>query len=248
MQRLLCDCFGPEEAGWSHNLTPEDVRRRRAAAGETTFHLEAQDTESEAWKTLLALIEEAAATGAETFAPLTKLPPGQETELVTLPPTIAKLKKVKVLDLYGSSLVRIPPEIGEMPSLQKFDPYTSHRLHWLPYEITHCQKLRDSRVSTRALYGNHKMRPPFPRLDESTVTGQESLTRCSVCREAIRPGYAQLVWISLLVATDVLPLLVTACSAECVRRLPPPADGYVAVPHRGGLDVQQPPPVDWANL
>lgn len=246
-QRVRCKCFRPEQAAYARrDLSLEDLRRRRAAVGETTFHLEVQDTESEAWKTLLELIEEAAATGAKTFAPLTKLPPGQETELVTLPPTIAKLKKVERLNLYGSSLVRIPPEIGEMESLQEFDPYTSYRLHWLPYEITHCRKLRDSRVSTRALYGNYKMRPPFPRLVESTVTGQDSLTRCGVCRGSIHPGYAQRVWTSLWVGTDVLPLLVNACSANCIRRLPPPADGYVPVPHRGGLDLQQPAP-EWAR-
>ena len=50
------------------------------------------------------------------------------------------------------------------------------------------------------------------------------------------------VWISLRVATDVLPLLVHACSQECVNRLPSPAEGYVARPHRGGLEMEQPPP------
>lgn len=38
--------------------------------------------------------------------------------------------------LYGSNLVRIPPEIGAMTSLEEFTPYTSYRLHWVPYEIT----------------------------------------------------------------------------------------------------------------
>src|SRR4051794_934109 len=85
-------------------------------------------------------------------------------QIVVLPPTIAKLKSVKVLSLYRSNLVRIPPEIGEMTSLEEFDPYTSYRLHWLPYEITRCQNLKRSRVSPRALFGNYKYRPPFPRL------------------------------------------------------------------------------------
>ncbi|MDX2565372.1 hypothetical protein PV371_38115 [Streptomyces sp. TX20-6-3] len=66
--------------------------------------------------------------------------------------------------LYGSNLVRIPPEIGAMTSLEEFSPYTSHRLHWFPYEITRCWKLVRSTISTRSLFGNFKLRPPFPRL------------------------------------------------------------------------------------
>jgi hypothetical protein len=34
-----------------------------------------------------------------------------------------------------------------------------------PYEITRCTKLDQSSVSTRALYGNYKFRPPFLRLE-----------------------------------------------------------------------------------
>lgn len=47
-----------------------------------------------------------------------------------------------------------------MSALTTFDPYTSRRLHWYPYEITRCANLRDSRVSTRDLYGNFKNRLP----------------------------------------------------------------------------------------
>ena len=63
---------------------------------------------------------------------------------------------IYTMNLYGSGLVRIPPEVGEMTALEDFDPYTSYRLHWFPFEITRCPKLKDSRVSTRALYGNFK--------------------------------------------------------------------------------------------
>jgi hypothetical protein len=51
-----------------------------------------------------------------------------------------------------------------MTGLEVFTPYMSYRLHWFPYEITRCPALRDSTVSTRALYGNHKLRPPFRKL------------------------------------------------------------------------------------
>jgi hypothetical protein len=144
--------------------------------------------------------------------------------------------------LYGSSLVRIPPEIGEMSDLESFDPYTSHRLHWFPYEITGCTNLRSSRVSTRALYGNYKYRLPFPPLEADTPTGEETRAhRCSVCAEPF-DGPPHRAWISLWVATDVLPLLVNACSEACLQQLPKPAQGYVQEPHRGGPEVKQPDP------
>src|SRR5262249_11692539 len=141
-------------------------------------------------------------------------------------------------------------------SLVEFDPYTSYRLHWFPYEITRCKHLADSRVSTRALYGNYKYRPPFPRLQPRTTMPNgrvepeglslkygsvSSVRNCSVCDRPFEDKRQHRVWISLRVATDVLPLLVNACSQECISNLPTPPDGYVNRPHRGGLDVEQPP-------
>ncbi len=166
------------------------------------------------------------------------------------------MKSVKRLDLYGSCLVPIPPEIGEMAALEEFTPYTSYRLLWFPYEMTRCRNLRDSTVSTRALYGNYKYRPPFPRLDSGapTAPGRKepdrlplrrwagSRTRpCSVCDRPFEDRRLHRVWVSLPVATDVLPLLVNACSEECVGKLPAPPEWEVPMPHRGGLRVQQPP-------
>jgi len=64
------------------------------------------------------------------FRPLVELTPAERADLVTLPPTIARLTRVKHFVLYGSLLVRIPPEIGSMASLEVFEPYTSYSLHW----------------------------------------------------------------------------------------------------------------------
>jgi hypothetical protein len=221
---------------------PAEYRRRQHTLGAVSFDASPQDTDGNAWKRLLELVEEAASEGVETFAPLQQLKPGEETQIVTLPATIAKLKSVKHLYLYGSSLVRIPPEIGEMSNLESFDPYTSHRLHWFPYEIARCTNLRSSRVSTRALYGNYKYRFLFPPLEADPVTGEETRAhRCSVCAEPFE-GPPHRAWISLWVATDVLPLLVNACSEACLQRLPKPAQGYAQEPHRGGPEVEQPDP------
>jgi hypothetical protein len=235
-----CDCFDQYSVQeWS----------------ELRFHPEEQDTESDGWKHILDLIEEAVADGREEFAPGRDMTPEEWNQIVTLPSTIAKLKSVKHFLLYGSYLVRIPPEIGKMTNLEEFTPYTSYRLHWFPYEITRCKKLRASTVSTRALYGNYKHRPPFPRLQPDRasteelrlddlppgVWGARSIDTCSVCGSSLDHTGLYQAWISLPVATDVLPLLVNACSEQCIRRLPKPTDNYVQEPHKGGLDVKQPP-------
>jgi len=206
-------------------------------SAEPQLHLQRQDTHSRAWQHMLELVEEAAEDSRKVFAPSQAL--GSEwAQILTLPASIAKLKRVRQLDLHGSRLVRVPPEIGDMAELREFDAYTSYSLHWLPYEITRCPRLKESTISTRALYGNFKHRPHFPRLPRL----DDSITPavCSVCRRPFDGSVPQQWWISLRVATDVLPLLVHACSDDCVRRLPRPARGYVQSPHQGGSGLQQP--------
>lgn len=217
-----------------------------------SFHADQQDTDAEGWRHLLALIEEAAADGRTEFEPFVELSGPERRQIVTLPASIAKLTAVTRLVLYGSNLVRVPPEIGAMRSLEVFEPYTSHRLHWYPYELTRCGRLANSTVSTRVLYGNFKFRPPFPALRPVTdpgeadfgalvpaVWGAAAVRTCSVCAGLVERELRQ-VWISRWVGTDVLPLLVNACSARCVAALPEAARGYVPTPHTGGPDVVQP--------
>ncbi|SHM97808.1 leucine-rich repeat domain-containing protein [Actinacidiphila paucisporea] len=203
----------------------------------------------------LALIEDAVADGRELFKPLVELTAEERRQVITLPPTIARLKAVRHLVLYGSNLVRIPPEIGQMESLEEFSPYTSHRLHWFPYELTRCRNLMRSTVSTRSLYGNIKLCPHFPLLRERELWaaepdaghiepgawGGEAIRSCSVCDQTLPLSGPHQVWISLRVATDVLPLLANACSPVCIEALPEPPTNYVATPHRGGQEVAQPP-------
>jgi hypothetical protein len=216
------------------------------------FHSDRQDTASPGWQHLLALIEEAATDGRTVFKPFVELGADERRQIITLPPTIANLTEVKHLVLYGTNLVRIPPEIGAMANLEVFEPYTSHRLHWYPYELTRCTRLRASTVSTRALYGNFKFRAPFPNLRPVTTTaetdfaqldpkvwGTEQVSTCSVCAGRLEHEFHQ-AWISLKVATDVLPLLISACSLTCLAAIPPPHPGYVSTLHHGGPDLVQP--------
>jgi hypothetical protein len=237
----LCTCLG--------TLPPV---RSKHPVRKVSFHADRQDVTSPGWQHLLELIDEAAADGRETFTPLAELSPAEQRQIITLPATIGRLTRVRHLVLYGTNMVRIPPEIGAMTSLEEFSPYWSHRLHWFPYELTRCTKLTRSTVSTRSLYGNRKLRPAFPwllqrRADtdltdlDPGVWGASSISSCSVCDQPIGATGVQQVWISLRIATDVLPLLVNACSAACVSALPAAPDDYVPAAHRGGPEVIQPP-------
>jgi hypothetical protein len=202
---------------------------------------------------LIELIDEAAADRRAVFKPFVEMTSAQRREVITLPSAIAKLTKVQHLVLYGTNLVRIPPEIGALSSLEVFEPYTSHRLHWYPFELTRCIRLRDSTVSTRALYGNFKYRPPFPALRPVTTTaeaafdaldpgiwGTDAVHTCSVCDQHLGHQLHQ-AWISCRVGTDVLPLLVNACSPACIDALPEPARDHVQIAHAGGSAIVQPP-------
>lgn len=248
---LLYPRFDQREGTSDSQLRPNPVRRyatcrcvdyfQHVKSGkwqELGLHAEQQDTTSEALQALEWYVEKLAADGSDEFNPRRAIGLERWEQIITLPPSIAKLQSVKYFALYGSHLVRIPPEIGELAKLEEFDPYTSYCLHWFPYEITRCPKLKRSHVSTRALYGNYKYRPPFPRLP-SKLPGIAPAS-CSVCRGPFKIAGPKQVWISLRVATDVLPLLVHACSDECIKKLPKPPDGYVQEPHRGGLAVDQP--------
>lgn len=224
----ICNCF---------RMAGDSTKRDHPPVA---FHSDEQNTSSAGWTMLETLIDEAAAKKEKEFAPCLKMPPELWEQIVTLPPSISKLTRVKKLYLYGSYLIRIPPEIGAMSALEELDLYTSYRLHWLPFEITRCPKLKRSRISTRALYGNYKYRPPFPELNDFTKPFAPGA--CSVCAKTFNPATVRQVWITVRVATDVLPLLVNACSDECIARLPKPAPGYVDHPHKGGLDVVLPDP------
>jgi hypothetical protein len=206
-QRMGCTCYGT-------------VSLKRPQL----LHQDAQDNEYEAWQRLQEMIAEAVDQQRREFAPLTELGSEAARQIVTLPASIGNLVTVEDLTLYGSCLTRIPPEIGRMTSLAVFRPYTAYSLHWFPYEITRCTNLRNSSVSTRALYGNFKYRSPFPTLrswreyvDLSAEFvnlyeqrwAEHSVRLCSVCNREFRDEQIFRYWISLQVATDVLPLQKT---------------------------------------
>jgi hypothetical protein len=249
----FADAVGPSSGGPDRDRCRCVGHSEATRPATVTFHADRQDTEAAGWQHLLALIHEAAADGRTVFKPFVELSAPERRQIITLPPAIANLTAVKHLVLYGTNLVRIPPEIGAMTSLEIFEPYTSHRLHWYPYELTRCARLADSTVSTRVLYGNFKFRPPFPALRPVThardadftaldpgVWGADTVHTCSVCDGPVDRELHQ-VWISRPIGTDVLPFLVNACSAACVAALPEPPPGYIPRPHTGGPDIVQPP-------
>jgi hypothetical protein len=234
-----CNCFAysPESQPVSHAVQ---------------FHAERQDTSAPGWRHLVSLIEEAKADGRPDFRPFLELSPAERDQIVTLPAQIGELSQVRHLLLYGSPLRRLPVETAAMAGLEELTVYTSYRLHWFPYELSRCPNLRKSTVSTRAVYGNAHFRPPFPALtcvtDISGLDlndldpgrfGASSATLCSVCQGPIA-GRLWQRWITLRIATDALPMLVSACSEACIRDLPPPLPGFIDHPHQGG-ELQQPP-------
>jgi hypothetical protein len=134
-----------------------------------------------------------------------------------------------------------------MESLEYFDPYTSYDLHWFPYEIINCKNLKDSRVSTRALYGNYKNRMGFPKLTHNPVRYEGSTVNCSICKKEMSWEKTNQLWVSLRVGTDVLPLLANICSIECESAIPAPPENYIPHPHKGSAQLKQPPD-DYSEL
>lgn len=199
-----------------------------------------QDRNSLAWKKLCEYIDEIAENGTNEFVPREALGNELFAEIYTLPESISRLKKITKVGLYGSNLKRIPPEIGQMESLEHFDPYTSHNLHWFPYEIMDCKKLKDSRISTRVLYGNFKNRMGFPRLDHNPVRYFGETLTCSICKKEMVYNDTNQLWITLRTGTDTIPLLVNLCSKGCEEKLPQPPDDYVQYAHKGGTNLIQP--------
>ncbi len=204
-----------------------------------------QNRDSVAWQKLCEYVELIAKNGSDEFVPKEYLGDELFSQIYTLPKSISKLKRVKKIGLYGSNLKRIPPEIGEMESLEYFDPYGSYDLNWLPYEITNCKNLKDSRISTRALYGNYKNRKGFPRLNHNPVKYTSDIINCSICKREMSFIDNSQYWITLGVATDIVPLLVNVCSDSCKKSLPKPPEDYVQHPHRGGSDLKQPDMDEW---
>jgi|GEM_PF-1318678 len=199
-----------------------------------------QDRNAEGWEKLSEYAQQVAAEQTEEFIPLDALGPVLFAQIKTLPASVGALRHITKVQLYGSSLKYLPPQIGNWASLQYFDSYTSYDLHWFPYEITRCTALKDSRVSTRALYGNYKNRMPFPDLCAHIIRYEESDLACSICRKKISYEQTNQLWISLKIGTDVLPLLVNACSDKCLEALPAPPIGYLPWPHKGGKQLVQP--------
>jgi len=70
--------------------------------------------------------------------------------------------------------------------------------------------------------------------------GADTINSCSVCDGQFTDWGIRQVWLSARVATDVLPLLVNACSDACVEALPEGAERHVRVPHSGGRALVQP--------
>src|SRR5688572_19265963 len=84
-----CECF--ERAGKRSQPVPP-------------LHEEVQDTTCDAWQHLMARIDAAARNGSVDFTPLEGMSGADRARVITLPPTIGQLTRVRTLNLYGSHL------------------------------------------------------------------------------------------------------------------------------------------------
>jgi hypothetical protein len=202
------------------------------------FHVDPPHHSQRAWDIACEILDHAAKRGVEELNLGLLMDRPDYMSLTTLPDSIGNLKDLTKLVLYGSNLSCLPRSISGCSKLKLFEPYTSYRLHWFPYELKKCRKLAKSCISTRALYGNYKLRAPFPDLTKLRWTWPTGGDFCSVCEGTSRQ--TQQYWISQLVGTDVIPLLVSVCSEDCLDMAGRGADGYVSRPHKGGLSLVQP--------
>ncbi|WP_030275596.1 hypothetical protein [Streptomyces sp. NRRL B-24484] len=108
---------------------------------------------------LLDLVEEAAADGREEFHPLQGLPADDRRQIVTLPPTIAKLTAVRRLGLVDAcsracvAALPTPPE-GYVRGPHTGGPTVRQPVadHWLPRERRRPVR-RGSRIEARTEQG-----------------------------------------------------------------------------------------------
>jgi hypothetical protein len=214
------------------------TRTKKGGPGVPNLHVEPQDLTPLGWGRIVEALRSCEEAGSSVFEPSAQIPANEWAGVITLPSEVGSLKMLKALRLYGSHLRRLPPELGRLSALENLDIYTSYSLHWLPYEVTRCIRLRETRMSTRALYGNRKTRLPFPRL--SGVVETLLPDTCSVCDQPFGTASPRLYWTTLRVGTDNAPLLIHSCSEKCTALVPNAPAGYHPRPHKGGGGVGMP--------
>ncbi len=203
------------------------------------FHFDKYAETQRAWDIVEEVFYKAAKKGTKRLILSEHMDKTDFKALNTLPSSIANLKDLTELQIYRSQISYLPREIMHCKNLRIFTPYTSYRLHWFPYEITKCQLLKTT-ISTRALYGNYKLRTPFPDLRQRAWEWPNKENFCSVCLK--KSDQLSQYWISQRIGTDVVPLLASVCDSFCLSALGDPAPQHVPYPHEGGPLLTQPAP------
>ena len=239
-----CRCF-QEYYPWEKQVyeadSDEELERRMEGSpawSESAFHLDPPFNSLRSWEIAQEIIDAHARKGSKELNLGKIMDRSDFMNLNTLPDNIGTLKDLEKLTLYGSNISSIPRAIAGCKKLQSFEPYTSYRLDWFPYEMKKCQKLAKSCISIRALYGNYKLRAPFPDLTKLRWAWLPGTDYCSICEGKSRP--TEQYWLSQRVGTDVIPLLVSVCSEDCLEKAGSGEEGYVSKPHKGGLSLVQP--------
>ncbi len=131
----------------------------------------------------------------------------------------------------------------EFSPLREMTPEQWVEIVTLPTSIA---KLKHVKKFT--LYGSSLVRIP-PEIGEMTnleefspYTSYRPKT-CSKCNGEFADLPIQR-WTSLRMGSDIVPLLVHACSEKCIDSIRDAPDNYVTRPHSGGLTLKQ-PDTDW---
>lgn len=245
MNHRSCDCFQAyylREEELDSDISDEAYDRLEAKPvlwKESSFHRDENAETTIASERVQQVIDDARSKKLTTLVLSKVMDEDDYLALNTLPKSIGDLKDLQHLDLSNSKLSYIPREIEGCVNLQKIDIYHSYRLHWFPIEILNCSNLRDTTVSPRALYGNYKLRSPFPNLRHGRWNWSSGVDRCAVCRTE-QPEMEQ-YWMTRRVGSDDLPLLMSICGQDCLLKIKAPKDRrYIQHAHQGGLIQRQP--------
>jgi len=131
---------------------------------DSIMHWVPQNTECEAWRKLVAYIEQVRTERRATFTLSDALGFEEKMEITTLPPSIGTLTHLQEINLYGTNLSRLPPELGNLTELKTFSAFVTRQARELI--ITQLHILRAALVPIRAgsLPEAHRQQGEYARI------------------------------------------------------------------------------------
>jgi hypothetical protein len=79
----------------------------------------------------------------------------------------------------------------------------------------------------------------FPSLEHNPIQYTGDTLKCSICKKEMTYQDTNQWWITLLVGTDPLALLINSCSIACESQLPQPSNSGLLLYHKGGSKTKK---------